>query len=98
MKTRPMAVMTSARLPFLVSIRAAPRPGVWRGKFSGRIRRGARATDTPAFFPLPGGVARVQAGSAGLQKNIQIHPLLSPTTDEISANVDRIHSASIPHA
>ena len=50
MKTRPMALMTSARLPFLVSISAAPRPGVWRGKFSGRIRRGARSMKTSASF------------------------------------------------
>ena len=35
MKTRPIALTMSARLPFLVSTRAAPRPGVPLG----RIRR-----------------------------------------------------------
>ena len=48
MKTRPMALMTSARLPFLVSTSAAPRPGVPFGKFAGRISRGARSMNTSA--------------------------------------------------
>ena len=48
MKTRPMALMTSARLPFLVSTSAAPRPGVPFGKFAGRTSRGARSMNTSA--------------------------------------------------
>ena len=48
MKTRPMALITSARLPFLVSTIAVPRPGVPLGKFAGRTSRGARSMNTSA--------------------------------------------------
>ena len=47
-KTRPIALTISARLPFLVSISAVPRPGVPLGKFAGRTSRGARSIKTSA--------------------------------------------------
>ncbi len=50
MKTRPMALTTSARAPFFASIMAAPRPGVPGGKLIGRISFGARSMKTSASF------------------------------------------------
>ena len=65
MKTRPMALMTSARLPFLVSIRAAPRPGVPAWKIQ-RADQPRRALDEHQRLALiPGVIAerdRIRAG------------------------------------
>ena len=49
MNTRPMALMTSARLPFLVSTSAAPRPGA-SAENSWADQAGARSMKTSASF------------------------------------------------
>ena len=68
MKTRPMALMTSARLPFLVSISAAPRPGVWRGKFE-RADQARRALDEhQRLLLVPGVVAERDRIRAGIEQ------------------------------
>jgi hypothetical protein len=54
-----MALTMSARLPLLVSITAAPRPGVPRGKFAGR-----KCEPAPLLVRLTGcGIATIFARS-----------------------------------
>ena len=67
MKTRPMALMTSARLPFLVSTSAAPRPGVAR-KIQ-RTDQARRALDEDQrLLLIPGMVAERDRIGAGIDE------------------------------
>ena len=68
MKTRPMALMTSARLPFLVSTSAAPRPGVPL-RIVRRPDQPRRALDEDQrFLLIPGVVAERDGVGAGVDQ------------------------------
>ena len=68
MKMRPMALMTSARLPFLVSIMAAPRPGVPVGIIE-RADQPRRALDEHQRLALvPGVIAERDGVGAGVDQ------------------------------
>ena len=68
MKTRPMALTTSARLPFLVSISAAPRPGVPCGKFAGRISLRRALDEHQRLALIPGMIAERDGVGAGVEQ------------------------------
>ena len=68
MKMRPMALITSARLPFLVSTRAAPRPGVPFGIID-RADQARRALDEHQRLALiPGMIAERDGVGAGVDQ------------------------------
>ena len=68
MKMRPMALMTSARLPFLVSTKAAPRPGVPFGIID-RADQPRRALDEHQRLALvPGVIAERDGVGAGIDQ------------------------------
>ena len=68
MKTRPMALMTSARLPFLVSISTAPRPGVCPRKIQ-RTNQPRRALDEHQRLVLiPGVIAERDRVGTGVEE------------------------------
>ena len=68
MKTRPMALMTSARLPFLVSTSAAPRPGVPFGKFGGADQLRRALDEHQRLALIPGVVAERDGIGAGVEE------------------------------
>ena len=68
MKMRPMALITSARLPFLVSTKAAPRPGVPFGIID-RADQARRALDEHQRLALvPGVIAERDGVGAGVDQ------------------------------
>ena len=68
MKTRPMALTTSARLPFLVSTSAAPRPGVPFGKFGGADQLRRALDEHQRLALIPGVIAERDGIGAGVEE------------------------------
>ena len=100
MKTRPIALTTSARLPFLVSISAAPRPACRSENWPGRWKLRRALDKHQSLALIPGVIAERDRIRAGIEQFLVIASVIpmpaafSPLTTTSSSDHLRISSGS----